>query len=51
MRSSQITVGELKDILKNYDDNEKVILQMYSSDARVVVGSGIDLEIILSKYK
>lgn len=51
MRSSQISVKELKDILKIYDDNEKVILQLYSSDARIIVGSGTDYETILSKYK
>ena len=46
---SQITVGELKDILKNHDDDEKVILELYSSDARVIVSDGIDYEPILYK--
>ena len=49
--NSEITVGELKEILENHDDDERVILQLYSSDARVIVGRGTDYEDILHRYK
>lgn len=48
---NEMSVGELKEILKNHDDNERVIIQLYSSDAKVIVGSGIEYETILHRYK
>lgn len=51
MRNSRITVRELKEILKSHDDDEEVILQMYSSNVRVIIGSDTDYETILAKYK